>query len=411
MKKILDFKNNFHLIKSKKVNIINKYSKNFDKIFLELKKDLKNKKKTLNVLDNNFSFNFKTSELKRFQKFKTIAIVGMGGSILGSEAIYSFLDNKIKKRIYFFNNLNENEILNFKKKQKNFSKILFIIISKSGNTIETLSNIFSLNILKKDSKNIIIISKKNNFLFNLAKRLNLLHIEHNNFIGGRYSVLSETGIIPSYLMGVNIHNLRSKLLDFLKIDKLFLKESSIQLSNFLITAKYNNLIFLNYHPKLEKFLFWCQQLIAESLGKNNKGFLPVISNVPKDHHSLLQLYLDGPKDKIFYIFSAEIKSKIKINLNEFKKEKKFLDKRLLSSVKNAQKNALVKSLLKNKIPFREFKIKKINEETIGKLFSYFILETIIIGKLSKINPFNQPAVEQVKTYTKDQLIKKTKNNF
>ena len=411
MKKILDFKNNLHLIKSKKVSIINKYSKSFNKIFLELKKDLKNKKKTLNVLDNNFLFNFKISELKRFQKFKTIAIVGMGGSILGSEAIYSFLDNKIKKKIYFFNNINENEILNFKKEQKNLSKILFIIISKSGNTIETLSNIFSLNILKKDSKNIIIISEKSNFLFNLSKRLNLFHIEHNNFIGGRYSVLSETGMIPSYLMGVNIRNLRSKLLDFLKIDKLFLKESSIQLSNFLITAKYNNLIFLNYHPKLEKFLFWCQQLIAESLGKKNKGFLPVISNVPKDHHSLLQLYLDGPKDKIFYIFSAEVKSKIKINLNEFKKEKKFLEKRLLSSVKNAQKNALIKSLLKNKIPFREFKIKKINEETIGKLFSYFILETIIIGKLSKINPFNQPAVEQVKNYTKDQLIKKTKNNF
>ncbi len=411
MKKILDFKNNLHLIKSKKVSIINKYSKSFNKIFLELKKDLKNKKKTLNVLDNNFLFNFKISELKRFQKFKTIAIVGMGGSILGSEAIYSFLDNKIKKKIYFFNNINENEILNFKKEQKNLSKILFIIISKSGNTIETLSNIFSLNILKKDSKNIIIISEKSNFLFNLSKKLNLFHIEHNNFIGGRYSVLSETGMIPSYLMGVNIRNLRSKLLDFLKIDKLFLKESSIQLSNFLITAKYNNLIFLNYHPKLEKFLFWCQQLIAESLGKKNKGFLPVISNVPKDHHSLLQLYLDGPKDKIFYIFSAEIKSKIKINLNEFKKEKKFLEKRLLSSVKNAQKNALIKSLLKNKIPFREFKIKKINEETIGKLFSYFILETIIIGKLSKINPFNQPAVEQVKNYTKDQLIKKTKNNF
>tara|TARA_Y100000816_G_scaffold41431_1_gene26077 strand:+ start:1887 stop:3122 length:1236 start_codon:yes stop_codon:yes gene_type:complete len=411
VKKILDFKNNLHLIKSKKVSIINKYSKSFNKIFLELKKDLKNKKKTLNVLDNNFLFNFKISELKRFQKFKTIAIVGMGGSILGSEAIYSFLDNKIKKKIYFFNNINENEILNFKKEQKNLSKILFIIISKSGNTIETLSNIFSLNILKKDSKNIIIISEKSNFLFNLSKKLNLFHIEHNNFIGGRYSVLSETGMIPSYLMGVNIRNLRSKLLDFLKIDKLFLKESSIQLSNFLITAKYNNLIFLNYHPKLEKFLFWCQQLIAESLGKKNKGFLPVISNVPKDHHSLLQLYLDGPKDKIFYIFSAEIKSKIKINLNEFKKEKKFLEKRLLSSVKNAQKNALIKSLLKNKIPFREFKIKKINEETIGKLFSYFILETIIIGKLSKINPFNQPAVEQVKNYTKDQLIKKTKNNF
>ena len=67
----------------------------------------------------------------------------------------------------------------------------------------------------------------------------------------------------------------------------------------------NNLIFLNYSPKLEKFLFWCQQLIAESLGKKGYGFLPTISNAPKDHHSLLQLYLDGPNDKIFYIFSLD----------------------------------------------------------------------------------------------------------
>ncbi len=409
-KKLLDLKNN-HYFKSKKKNIFKRYSKNFEKIFLELKKDLKNKKKTLSVLDDQLHLNIKISKLKNFKRFKTIAIIGMGGSILGTEAIYNFLDHKINKRTYFFNNINENKILDFKKKQKNLSKVLFILISKSGNTIETLSNIFSLNIIKKNSKNIIIISEKNNLLFNLSKKFNLFHIEHNKFVGGRYSVLSETGTIPSYLMGINITRLRSQLLDFFNNDKLFLKESAIHLSDFLISNKYNNLIFLNYHPKLEKFLFWCQQLIAESLGKNNKGFLPVISNVPKDHHSLLQLYLDGPKDKIFYIFSVNSKSKIKINSKKLSKEKNFLDKKLLNQVKIAQKNALIKCLTKKKIPFREFKIKKINEKTIGALFSYFILETIIVGKLSKINPFNQPAVEQVKIFTKKQLVKKTKNNF
>ena len=80
---------------------------------------------------------------------------------------------------------------------------------------------------------------------------------------------------------------------------------------FINSKKINNLIFLNYSPELEKFLFWCQQLIAESLRKKNKGFLPCISNAPKDHHSLLQLYLDGPKDKLFHIFSFEEKSKEK----------------------------------------------------------------------------------------------------
>ena len=86
----------------------------------------------------------------------------------------------------------------------------------------------------------------------------------------------------------------------------------------------------------------CQQLIAESLGKNNKGFLPIISKAPKDHHSLLQLYLDGPKDKIIYIFSAETKSKVKININKTIDKKNYLNKKFIGSVKNAQKNALVK---------------------------------------------------------------------
>ncbi len=385
----------------KKISNIKKLSKNFNIIFNKLKEDIKDEKKTLNVLNKNYSFNFKVSELKEYKKYKKIALIGMGGSILGAEALYGFLENRIKKKIYFFNDIDEIKLFKFKKKE-NLNKVLFIIISKSGDTLETLSNTFSLNIVKKNAKNLIIISeKKNNFLYKMSKNLNLFYIEHKNHIGGRYSVLSEVGIIPAYLMGINILKLRSKLLSFLKgKSKIFLRNSSIKMANYLNSKKYNNLIFLNYSPELEKFLFWCQQLIAESLGKKNKGFLPVISNVPKDHHSLLQLYLDGPKDKIFYIFYRNLNSKIKINLNNSLVKKNFLNKKSLNQVKSAQKNALIKSLKKNKIPFRKIEIKKNNEEVFGKLVSYFIIETIIIGNLCKINPYNQPAVEEVKIFTK-----------
>ena len=328
----------------------------------------------------------------------------MGGSILGAEAISNFLGKKIKKKVYFFNDLNENKISNFKKKE-NISSVLFLIISKSGNTIETLANAFSLNLLKKNSNNVIIISeRKNNLLFNISRNLNLFHIDHKDYVGGRYSVLSEVGIVPAYLMGVNITNLRKKIRDCLnKSNKVFLKYNSIKMAELLIFKRNNNLIFLNYVPELEKFLYWCQQLIAESLGKKNKGFLPVVSNVPKDHHSLLQLYLDGPRDKFFSIFSFENKSKNKLNLKSKIYKKINLNKKRLSTIKNAQKNALIKAFKKKKIPFREFKIKKLNEETLGKLFSYFIVETILIGKLVGINPFNQPAVEEVKVFTKKLL--------
>ena len=401
-------KNNFFLKeRTRSLHLNNDYLKNqslkFKKIFSEISTDVHKTNKNLNVLDKNFKFNFNIKDLKKFKKFSTIALIGMGGSILGAEAIHNFLNKKIKKRVFFFNNLDEDKLTQFKKKE-NLSKILFIIISKSGNTIETISNAFSLNIMKKNSKNVILISeKKNNLLFFLSKKLNLFHLEHKNYIGGRYSVLSEVGLVPAYLMGIDIFKLRSNIQQFLKKkNKIFLKKSVLQLSSLFNSKKYNNLIFLNYSPELEKFLYWSQQLIAESLGKKNKGFLPVISNAPKDHHSLLQLYLDGPKDKLFYIFSFDKKSKKKLNISNDLLN--YLSKKSLSTIKNAQKNSLIKSFLNKKIPFREIKIRKLNEKVLGELFSYFILETIILGKLSNINPYDQPAVEQIKKYTKQLLL-------
>ena len=383
---------------------LKKQNRKFSDIISELNQDLNNSKKTINVLSKNFKFNFQVKDLSRFKKFKKIALIGMGGSILGSEAIYNFLSKKIKKKIYFFNNLDNEKLLNFKKEIK-FRDVLFLIISKSGDTVETLTNSLILNILEKNKNNIIIITeKKNSLLLSITKKLKLFFIEHKQSIGGRYSVLSEVGMVPAHLMGLSINALRANILDFFRgNDKLFLQNSAIKLANILKLKKINNLVFINYSPNLEKFLFWCQQLIAESLGKKGKGFLPIISNVPKDHHSLLQLYLDGPKDKLFYVFSLDEKSKDKINLGKIIKQRSFLNKKTLNQVKLSQKKALIKAFTKENIPFREFRISKIDEKVLGKLFAYFIIETIVVGKLVNINPFDQPAVEQVKVYTKKLL--------
>jgi len=380
-----------------------KLLKKFNLVKKSILKNLDDKKNFYNVFNENFELDFKIKDLKKFKKFQNITIIGMGGSILGSEAIYEFLSNIIKKKLYFFDNIDSEKLSNFKKKV-DFRKTLFLIVSKSGNTIETLSNLFLLKILKKDAKNIIIISeKKNNFLYLLSKSNNLFFIEHKKFIGGRYSVLSEVSLVPAYLMGLNISNFRKNLRKYL-VDKKnrILKENTIKLARLLLKKRNTNLILLNYSPRLEKLLYWCQQLIAESLGKKGKGFLPVISNAPKDHHSLLQLYLEGPKDKLFYIFSSKENSKDKIKFKKFGKLD-FLDNKNLSEIKDAQRIALRNTFKKNKIPFVEFKIEKIDEEALGEIFSYFMLETIIIGNLIGINPFDQQAVEQVKILTKKKL--------
>jgi len=382
-----------------------KYKKAYSEIFDKIKTRLDIIKDTLHLLSGKFKLNFKTKDLKKFKKFNTVAIVGMGGSILGSEAIYNFLKKKIKKNFIFFNNINEDELIELKKTQK-LNKILFIFISKSGDTIESLSNILALNIIKKSSKNIIIISeRKNNLFYLLSKKMKLFHIEHKSYIGGRYSVLSEVGMVPAYLMGLNILNIRKNLSNHFNLKKkYFLKESSVKLATLFQTNKFRNLIFFNYAPRLDKFLYWNQQLIAESLGKKGKGFLPSISPAPRDHHSLLQLYLDGPQDKLFYIFSENIDNKKKLNSKILGKKFNFLNRKSLSEIKTAQKNAFIKILKKKKIPFREFKIGDFTEKNLGEMFAYFILETVIIGKLTNINPFDQPAVEQVKINTKKLLV-------
>ena len=139
----------------------------------------------------------------------------------------------------------------------------------------------------------------------------------------------------------------------------------------------------------------------------------MVSNAPKDHHSLLQLYLDGPKDKIFYIFSSKSRKNLKLNSNFFGKETNYLKSKSYQDVKIAQKNAFIEILKKNKTPFREINIKKFDEDTLGRLFLLFIFETIALGKIMRTNPFDQPAVEKVKILTRKFLNSKkfSKKNF
>ena len=286
------------------MKINKKINKKFSNILNNIVINLDKSKNVFNSLSNQFTLSCKLKDLNKFKRFNTVVVIGMGGSILGAEAIYHFLKKKIKKKFLFLNNIDEEELKVIKDK-KNLNKILFIIISKSGNTVETLSNIRALKIIKKGSKNIIIISeKKQNPLYLLAKKNKLFHIEHKSYIGGRYSVLSEVGLVPAYLMGVNVLRLRKNLLNhFSGKNKNYLKDNSIKLARILQKKKFKTLIFFNYVPQLNQFLYWNQQLIAESLGKKGKGFLPIISPAPKDHHSLLQLYLDGPEDKLFYVLA------------------------------------------------------------------------------------------------------------
>ena len=373
--------------------------KNFKTLLKELNKILLNENEVINSLKRNYKYNYSKELIKKLKNYKTFRLVGMGGSILGSKAIYEFLKKKIKKKIIFFDDLDESL-----ENKLNKDRVLNIIISKSGNTLETISNANLL--LNKKSSNLFITEKNNNPLRSLAKKLKADIVDHNNYIGGRYSVLSEVGMIPSELIGLNEKKFKqyNNLIKNNKFINILL--DSVASTLYLYKKGKSNSVILNYDSRSENLFKWYQQLIAESLGKKSKGILPIISNVPKDNHSTMQLFLDGKKNNFFTFFFTHEKNSKKIIKKNLPEKLYFLNNQTINSIKYAQKKASEKVFLKKKIPFRSFEVFNRDENTLGELFTFFILETILLGRALKVNPYDQPAVELIKKQTKFYLSKK-----
>ena len=378
--------NNFQIKKNKKkINTIKK------KLFNLVKEN----NEIIVSLGKKYKYSFKIKELRKYKNFFNYRIIGMGGSSLGSKAIFNFLKHKIKKNFYFIANLKNEKKINHK-------KCLNIIISKSGNTVETIVN--SNLLLKKNSKNIFITENKPSYLYSLAEKLKSEIIHHNNYIGGRYSVLSEVGMLPAELMGLSQKHFKqfnSIIKNKIFFNNLILNVYSI--IEYIKKGKFNSII-LNYDHKSESLFTWYQQLIAESLGKKNKGLLPIISNMPKDNHSVMQLYLDGFKNNFYTFFYVNDKQSTKLNNNLILNSRKYLKNKNVHNIKLSQKIATENVFTKKNIPFRSFHINNRNEKILGELFSFFILETILIGQSLNINPYDQPSVELIKKETKKILV-------
>ena len=370
-------------------NFVNK------KVNLKLKSYLKelisSKNEVINSLSRGYKYSYTKKSIKKLKGYKDIRIFGMGGSSLGTLAIYDFLKHKINKNFYFLTNLNQK--IKFPKK-----KYLNLVISKSGNTLETIVN--SNLYINKNDKNVLVSDNKKSILREISMKLKSDIIDHNNFIGGRYSVLSEVGMLPAELMGLDSR--KFKKFDNLVANKKFLNSLIINVSNILelIKRKKFNSVILNYDETTENFLKWYQQLVAESLGKKGNGIFPIISNMPKDNHSLMQLYLDGQKNNFYTFFYTKDQNYQKLNQDIIPGSLKFLKKKNLGDILHSKILATKKVFQKKKIPFRSFYLKSKNEEVLGELFTYFILETILLAKALKINPYDQPAVELIKIETK-----------
>jgi len=361
-----------------------------------------------NLLNNkeNFFFNtlseeyqkslfFKKKSLKK-KLHKNILVVGMGGSVLGAKMLSSFFG--LDKNYYFLDNLNIYTVNSFIK--KDLSKFSIFIISKSGQTLETLTNCnIILNSFKKRkrniSKNFIIISEKNSILFNFARKNNILFFEHNTNLSGRYSILSDSGLLMFNLDHKKIiQGINSVLKKNLKKDLI---NNAAILLTLMTRSKIDIHVSLIYSHNLLNYGYWHQQLLAESIGKNGKDFTPIISECPKDHHSIMQLYLDGKRNKFFTFFKT-INSKSDQPIKDYFDQK--FKKSSLNNIVDAQFNATIKVFKKNLIPFRVIFIdQKKPIQSFISLLVYSMLETAILCKALDLNPFNQPAVEAIKKET------------
>jgi glucose-6-phosphate isomerase len=370
---------------------------NNSKIQKDLKLLLKEKNTIIKSLSPIYKNSYNNKIIKKFQNYLNVRIIGMGGSILGTESIYDFLKHKIKKKFFFFNNLNSS-----KRQENPKKKFLNLIVSKSGNTLETISNVNIL--IKKKDKNIFITENKESYLSSLAYLLKDEIIHHNDFIGGRFSVLSEVGMLPAELMGLKKN--KFKQINNLIKNKNFLNSLITNVGNILyfIKQKKFNSIILNYDEKSNNLFKWYQQLVAESLGKKSVGILPIVSSMPKDNHSVMQLYLDGPRNNFFTFFYVNEKKSPEIIKNRILSTHNYLKNKNLDQIIYAQKLATENVFLKKRIPFRGFEILSRDEKTLGELFCFFILETILIGRALKVNPYDQPSVELIKQQTKKILI-------
>ena len=223
---------------------------------------LEDNSEVIKSLKKSYKSSFSSQQLNKYKYFSNFRVIGIGGSSLGTKSIYEFLKNRVKKKFSFVDNLQEQN-------ENNKKKSVNIVVSKSGNTIETIVN--SHIFIKNRDKNIFITENKNNYLYLLAQKLKSEIIHHNNYIGGRYSVLSEVGMLPVELMGLKSNDFRQ--LNSLIKNKKFLNSLILNVSSILnlINRKKFNSIIINYDQKSENLFKWYQQLIAESLGKKGKG--------------------------------------------------------------------------------------------------------------------------------------------
>ncbi len=352
------------------------------------------------------------------ETIETIAVIGIGGSSLGAKAVYEFMKpvKELSRKLYFFEStdpININELLS----QCDINKTHFLVISKSGSTVETFSIYKYIYSLQQDPSFYTFITDPGSPLEKYALEIeaSVIHLPDN--VGGRFSVLSTVGLVPLALCGIDIKDLltgaqmiKERFFDRGYVYDMLLEKAVYYAENH---ARYSINCIFAYSETLTYFCQWYVQLWGESLGKHQRhsafhvGLTPIGLIGPKDQHSFLQLIMEGTRDK----------SVTFIKIEDFHDNTTIPDITLphlemldtlnnlpFSKLINMQCDSVIEALLdQNNIPLDTITIQSVTESNIGSLMFYYELLTSLVGELIDVNTYDQPGVEAGKIILKSKL--------
>lgn len=349
-------------------------------------------------------------------RFNTFVVAGLGGSGLSGRTL-TMLKRASVSSFHFLENIDPDDMDELLA-QIDVERTCFLVISKSGTTAETLSQYYILleHVERKLGKKVVgerfvvITMPGVNPLRTSAVQYGMRVLDHDPHIGGRFAVLTLVGLLPAAIAGLDIKALRRgarsviRQLDTAAESHDIAPALGAALQYAFIEKKVPMTVMLPYSEKLSAFSSWYRQIWAESLGKQGKGSTPVRAAGVTDQHSQLQLYLDGPKDKLFTMVlvnrtgsGPRIAVPDGIGLD-------YLCGKTLGDVMAAEQKATVETLVQNRCPVRLLQVEKLDEEHMGALLMHFMLEVILVAWLLGVDPFDQPAVEQGKILARDYLL-------
>ena len=356
-------------------------------------------------------------------KFDHVVLLGTGGSSLGGKMLCSLADCGFgprpgAPRLHFFDNVDPHTITAMLRSLAP-DRTGFLVVSKSGSTVETLTQfLICFNAVQKvlgtaaGDHFTAITEPGDNVLRRLAAKFGMTILDHDPGIGGRYSALSLVGLLPAMIVGLDPLAVREGAADVLApvLDGAppeFVEPAiGAAISVGLATEnRVTTTVVMPYVDRLADFGLWFRQLWAESLGKNGKGTNPINALGTVDQHSQLQLYLDGPRDKMFTVMMLNCAGSGPIVEPSLVDDEAlgYLAGKSMGDLMDAEQRATAKTLIRNNRPTRIFRLSSLDERMMGALMMHFMLETIIAAHLLNVDPFDQPAVEEGKILTRDYL--------